>query len=219
MCITIVTAKDSVLTDTSGRQDEITAAVAQHVRALRTARGWSLDELAGRSGVSKGMLVQIEAARTNPSVGTLVRIADAFGVTVARLVEQTEERSVFLGDAGAAMVLWRGPHGGTGRLLRGLNDPDFVELWEWRLEPGERHDSTDHPPGTRELLHVLEGTVTVTVAGEDHRVTTGQTLDFRADRPHAYRNDGDTRTRLLMVVVIPTGEWDRRRTPPASGHR
>lgn len=210
MCIMIVTAKDSVLTDTSGRQDEITAAVAQHVRALRGARGWSLDELAGRSGVSKGMLVQIEGGRTNPSVGTLVRIADAFGVTVARLVEQTEERLVHVGDADATVVLWRGAHGGTGRLLRGLNDPDFVELWEWRLEPGDRHDSADHAPGTRELLHVLAGAVTVTVAGEDHRVTAGQTIDFRADRPHSYHNPGTARTRLLMVVVMPPGEWDRR---------
>ena len=214
-----MTAKDSVLTDTSGRQDQITAAVAQHVRALRGARGWSLDELAGRSGVSKGMLVQIEGGRTNPSVGTLVRIADAFGVTVALLVEQPEERTVHVGDADSAVVLWRGAHGGTGRLLRGLNDPDFVELWEWRLAPGDRHDSADHAPGTRELLHVLDGAVTVTVDGEDHRVRAGQTIDFRADRPHAYRNDEATAARLLMVVVMPSGEWDRRRTRRVSGHR
>jgi transcriptional regulator with XRE-family HTH domain len=210
--------KDSVLTDTPReRVREITATVADRVRALRAGRGWSLDELAGRSGVSKGMVVQIEGARTNPSVGTLARLADAFGVTVARLLEPSAtERAVHVVDAVAAPLLWQGPAGGIGRLLRGMNEPDFVELWEWRFEPGERHDSADHAPGTREVLHVLAGEVTVTVAGADHRVAAGQTIDFRADRAHAYRNDGGTPSRLLMVVVMPHGEWDRRSQPGRS---
>jgi transcriptional regulator with XRE-family HTH domain len=209
-----LTAKDSELTDTpAGRVREITSAVAEHVRSLRTARGWSLDELAGRSGVSKGMLVQIEGVRTNPSVGTLARVADAFGVTVARLLEPpAAEHAVHIVAAEDAPLLWQGAGGGLGRLLRGMNEPDFVELWEWRFAPGERHDSADHAPGTRELLHVLSGELTVTVAGTDHRVAAGHTIDFRADRWHAYRNDGDALVRLLMVAVMPPGEWDRRRS-------
>jgi transcriptional regulator with XRE-family HTH domain len=189
----------------------VTAAVAEHVRTLRLGRGWSLEELSGRSGVSKGMVVQIEGARTNPSVGTLARIAEAFGVTVARLLEPAAERVVRIADAGDAPLLWRGGYGGSGRLLVGVNEPDFVELWEWRLAPGDQHTSTDHAPGTRELLHVLAGAVTVTVDGTDFEVHDGQTIDFRADRAHAYRNDGPSVARLVMVVVMPPGEWDRRR--------
>lgn len=188
----------------------LTAAVAGHVRALRTARGWSLDELAGRSGVSKGMVVQIEAARTNPSVGTLVRIADAFGVTIARLLEPAEHRTVHISSADAAPLLWRGGEGGFGRLLRGLNEPNFVELWEWQFAPGDRHGSADHMPGTREVLHVLSGELTVTVDGADHIIGAGQTIDFLADRPHVYRNASNAPTRLVMVAVVPSMEWDRR---------
>jgi transcriptional regulator with XRE-family HTH domain len=209
-----LTAEDSVLTDTTldraGSVEEITAAVALHVRALRTGRGWSLDELSGRSGVSKGMLVQIEAARTNPSVATLARISDAFGVTVARLLQPAADRSVHLTDVEEGPVLWRGGHGGTGRLLRALSDPDLVELWDWRFAPHERYDSEDHQPGTREMVHVLLGEVIVTVDGVDHVVRTGQTLDFRADRPHSYRNVEETAARLTMVVAIPPTELDRR---------
>jgi transcriptional regulator with XRE-family HTH domain len=202
-----LTVKDTQLTETVAA---LTAAVAGHVRALRTARGWSLDELAGRSGVSKGMVVQIEAARTNPSVGTLVRIADAFGVTIARLLEPAEERTVRISSAEDAPQLWRGGEGGFGRLLRGMNDPSFVELWEWRFAPGERHTSETHMPGTREVLHVIAGTLTMTVDGVDHEVGTGQTIDFLADRPHTYRNSGPEETRLVMVAVVPNTEWDRR---------
>ncbi len=212
-----MTAKDNVLTGTPERSpgrsglEAVTAAVAQHVRGLRQARGWSLDELSGRSGVSKGMVVQIEAARTNPSLGTLTRIADAFGVTVARLLEPAADRTVRVSAAADAPLLWRGGYGGFGRLLAGLNDPDFVELWEWRLSPHDRHGSPDHAPGTRELLHVLVGELTVTVDGTDHLVQAGETIDFRADKPHGYRNESDGPVRLLMVIAMPPGDFDRRR--------
>jgi transcriptional regulator with XRE-family HTH domain len=219
-----VTVEDSVLTDTtivSGgarvaggsaheTHEAITAAVAQHVRALRLARGWSLDELAGRSGVSKGMVVQIENARTNPSVGTLCRIADAYGVTVARLLEPGADRRVHIRSAVDAATLWHGEHGGMGRLLAGVNDPDFAELWEWVLHPGDRHASPDHAPGTRELLHVLTGELTVVADGSTHTIQTGQTMDFVADKPHEYRNDGAEPTRMVMIVLMPSGGWDRR---------
>jgi transcriptional regulator with XRE-family HTH domain len=215
-----LTAKDMVLTDTpaAGRDDRahrgtaevVTAAVAQHVRALRQARGWSLDELSGRSGVSKGMVVQIEAARTNPSVGTLSRLADAFGVTIGRLLEPAAERTVRIRAADRAPLLWRGGYGGYGRLLVGVNDPDFVELWEWELQPQDRHDSPEHAPGTRELVHVLAGELTVTVEGTDHVVRAGDTIDFVADKAHSYRNDRMAPVRLIMAVVMPPGEWDRR---------
>jgi transcriptional regulator with XRE-family HTH domain len=212
----ILTVKDSVLTDTAAdRVGEITAAVAEHVRELRTARGWSLDELAGRSGVSKGMVVQVEGARTNPSIGTLCRLADAFGVTIAELLAPVPERSVQVSDADHAPVLWRGPHGGYGRLLRGVNHPALVELWQWRLAPGERYQAPEGPPEIHELLHVLSGEVTVTVGGADHPATSGQTIGYPADRPHILRNDGAAAVELLMVEVIPSGEWDRRR----SGHQ
>jgi transcriptional regulator with XRE-family HTH domain len=209
-----------VLTDTAGRLEELTAAVAARVRALRAARGWSLDELAGRSGVSKGMLVQIEAARTNPSLGTLCRIADAVGVTIGQLVEPDHERAVHVTAADDAPVLWRGAHGGRGRLLAGLNEPSFVELWDWWMAPGDRYQATDHPPGTREMLHILDGDTVVTVDGDDHAVLAGQTIEFAADRAHGYRNDATAPARLIMVVVTPSGEWDRRSRPhPTSGAR
>lgn len=198
------------MTDTGGRVGAVTAAVARQVRELRAARGWSFEELAGRSGVSKGMLVQIEGGRTNPSIGTLCRVADAFGVSIARLLEPAEESTVRVTPEDETPVLWRGPHGGTARLLGGLGEPDLVELWDWRMRPGEALHSPDHAHGTREILHVLDGAATVTVDGVDHEVGPGETVEFHADREHGYRAAGDEPVRLVMVVVTPSGEWDRR---------
>jgi transcriptional regulator with XRE-family HTH domain len=212
-----VTEEDNLLNVTPGTRrrsteaEAVAAAVAQHVRALRQARGWSLDELGQRSGVSKGMIVQIENARTNPSIGTLCRLAESFGVSVARLIEAETEPRVRVIDADAPPTLWHGDRGGAARLLVGVNEPAFVELWEWRIAAGERHRSSDHTPGTRELLHVRTGSLIVTVDGVDHPVTRGQTIDFRADRTHGYRNDSLEPAEATMVVVMPPGEWDRRR--------
>jgi mannose-6-phosphate isomerase-like protein (cupin superfamily) len=146
------------------------------------------------------MVVQIEAARTNPSVGTLSRLSDAFGVTITRLLEPAAERVVRISRADRAPVLWQGGYGGFGRLLAGVR---VVELWEWLLQPHERHDSPDHATDTHELIHVLAGELTVTVDGSDHLVRAGETVDFPADRTHAYRNDASDPARLVMVVVLP----------------
>jgi transcriptional regulator with XRE-family HTH domain len=201
-----MTAEENMLTERDAQ-----AAIARQVKGLRQGRKWSLDELASRSGVSKGMLVQIEGARTNPSIGTLCRVAESFGVSVGRLLEPEPEPVVRIVGADEPAVLWRGSAGGTGRLLRGVNDPAFVEVWEWRFEPGERHASSDHSPSTRELVTVHSGVLTVLVHGGTHQVGPGETIDFRSDRPHEYRNEGTESVLITMVVVMPSGEYHRGR--------
>lgn len=202
---------------TTARDDArpaIALLVGERVRSLRTSRRWSLDELAGRSGVSKGMVVQIEAGRTNPSIGTLVRIADAFGVTVARLVEEARPPEVQLTGPEDYRVLWEGPSGGRATLFAGVDDPEFVEFWEWVLEPGEEHVSEDHSVGTREIAHVLTGAMTLVVGDVEMRIAPGQTAIYPGDVPHRYRNDGDVPARIHMVVTMPPGEFDRRTRRP-----
>lgn len=183
--------------------DEVAAAIARNARDLRADRQWSLDALATRSGISKGMLVQIEQARTNPSIGTLCRLADAFGVTLAQLVELTDGSTVRVVDASEVVRLWEGAEGSIGDLLVGTDRSEHVELWRWRLAAGDAHESEGHITGTRELLAVLAGTLTLDVGGAEHRVETGGAVLFDADRPHIYRNDHKRPLDLILVVVQP----------------
>lgn len=183
--------------------DEVAAAIARNARELRGDRQWSLDQLATRSGVSKGMLVQIEQARTNPSIGTLCRLADAFGVSLAQLVELSAGSTVRVVDASEVVRLWEGADGSAGDLLVGTDRSEHVELWRWRLAAGDEHDSEGHLTGTRELLAVLSGTLTLEVDGEEHRVETGGAVLFDADRPHRYRNTHKRALDLVLVVVQP----------------
>jgi quercetin dioxygenase-like cupin family protein len=50
---------------------------------------------------------------------------------------------------------------------------------------------------------VEDGTLTLTVAGEQHQVTAGQSARFPGGVPHAYRNDGSAPVTLTMIVVVP----------------
>jgi transcriptional regulator with XRE-family HTH domain len=162
--------------------EQIGARVRQH----RTARGWTLDDLAERSGVSRRMVITIEHGEGNPSIATLLRISDALGVGLPVLVDVERSSSLTLTAAGQAPVLWRGPHGGQGVLVAGTEPPDVVELWDWTLQPDEEHATESHSAGTRELLHVLEGEVELRVGERTERLGVGDSAAFAGDVPHAY---------------------------------
>ena len=65
----------------------ITRAIGGRVRQGRGSRGWTLDQLAERSGVSRRMLVSIEQGSANPSIATLLLISDALGIGLPALVD------------------------------------------------------------------------------------------------------------------------------------
>jgi transcriptional regulator with XRE-family HTH domain len=181
----------------------ISGALARTVAALRAERGWSLDTLAGRSGVSKGVLVAVEQGRSNPNLATLARIGDAFGVPVTRLLEGADESAVRISGQHDARVLWTGAAGGTGTIIAATPPPWAAELWRWQLEPGERFGGDSHAPGLRELTVVESGEMTLTVAGQIYRLGPGEAARFPGDLPHSYANEGAERAVLTMVCVIP----------------
>ncbi|HRW36724.1 MAG TPA: XRE family transcriptional regulator [Aquihabitans sp.] len=183
--------------------DEVAAAIARNARDLRSERQWSLDQLATRADISKGMLVQIEQARTNPSIATLCRLADAFGVSLAQLVELSAASTVRVVEASDVVRLWESGRGSAGDLLVGTDRHEHVELWRWHLAPADRHDSDGHLAGTKELLAVLAGTLTLEVDDEVHEVRHGGAVLFDADRPHAYANAHRSALDLVLVVVQP----------------
>jgi transcriptional regulator with XRE-family HTH domain len=160
--------------------------IGARVRQHRTAHGWTLDELADRSGVSRRMLITIEHGQGNPSIATLLRISDALGVGLPVLVDVERPHPVTVTAAGTAPVLWHGLRGGQALLVAGTEPPDVVELWDWTIHPGEAHDTEAHSTGTRELLLVLDGEVELRVGNRTERLRVGDSVAFAGDVPHGY---------------------------------
>jgi transcriptional regulator with XRE-family HTH domain len=182
---------------------DITSALARTLQSLRAERGWSLDQLGARSGVSKGVLVALEQGRSNPNLATLARLSDAFGVPVTRLVDVPDEPSVRITGPDQSRILWHGTAGGTGVIIAATEAPWAAELWRWTLLPGEQFGGDAHAPATREMTWVEQGTLTLTVAGERHQVPAGQCARFPGGLPHGYANEGTERVVMTMIVVVP----------------
>ncbi|MES2210066.1 MAG: cupin domain-containing protein [Chloroflexota bacterium] len=186
--------------------------IGERVRARRHARGFTLDELAERSGVSRRMLVNVEQGATNASIATLLRLSEALGTGLPDLVAPDDDRRPLeVNRAGSRPALWTGAHGGEAVLTVGSTAPETVELWDWMLAPGDAHASEPHVAGARELLHVIEGEVVLSVAGEEVVLHPGDAASFRGDVVHGYRSDGPGRARFALTVFEPTpGKGPRR---------
>ena len=187
--------------------DEETASLASaigvRVKQERVSRRWTLDQLAEAAGVSRRMVVNVEQGAANPSVGTLLRISDALGVGLPALVEPPRPKPVMVTRRGDGAILWSGESGGRGVLVAGTEPPDVFELWDWTLGPGDAHVSEAHTPGTKELLQVQEGTVTVETAGQPVTLEAGDALAFPGDAAHSYANPGTRPARFSLAVFEP----------------
>ncbi|WP_434587877.1 helix-turn-helix domain-containing protein [Streptomyces sp. A5-4] len=183
--------------------DQLTQSLARNLKRWRGDRGFTLDALAARAGVSRGMIIQIEQARTNPSVGTTVKLADALGISITTLLDFEQGPQVRVVPQDQAVRMWSTEAGSHTKLLVGTEARGPLELWSWRLMPGEASASDPHPEGTTELLHVSAGELTLLVDGEPHTVAAGASATFEANVPHGYRNDGSETVEMVMAVSIP----------------
>ncbi|MBK5007521.1 helix-turn-helix domain-containing protein [Pseudomonas sp. S60] len=179
------------------------ASVLQHVslnvRNLRHAAGMSQAALADRSGVSRRMLVAIEAGEKNVSLTTLDLIAQSLGVAFSTLIQAPNLR-----DPGRIEELaWAGEHPQSRAVLLGSSVARReVELWEWTLAPGECYRSEADAEGWSEQLYVTQGQLTLIIEATEHRLQQGQFHVFPSNCRYAYRNDGETAVTFVRNVVI-----------------
>src|SRR5471032_188196 len=95
--------------------DDLSRRLAHRLKLERDSRGWSLADLAARSGVSKATISKIERSEVSPTAVVLVRLASAFDLTLAGLMLRAEGRGDRLSHA-SEQPIWRDPE--TGYLRR-----------------------------------------------------------------------------------------------------
>lgn len=167
------------------------AQIGARLRAVRTARGLSLDELAGRSGVSRSMVSEIERGRKVPTIVVLDRVANALGTSLARLVQPEDATRVVVRRAADQQVA-ADPAGWERRILSPVLAGVEFELMRTTLGPGvDAGEWLPHGEGSREYLAVESGTLELTVAGERHELVAGDSVFHDGNCVHAYRNPGD----------------------------
>ncbi|GGF25376.1 transcriptional regulator [Aliidongia dinghuensis] len=189
------------VTDGKDPAAELAAIVGRNLRRLRTRRGYSLERLAKLSGVSRGMLGQIELGRSAPTIGLLWKIATALDVTFATLTAADAAGGTAVLRLDQAKILSSSQGRFTSRALFPFDGERRVEFYEIRIAPGHEEAALAHAPGTMENLTVSQGRLELFDGEESHLLNTGDAILFEAGRPHRYRNPDDTETVVYLVMT------------------
>ena len=176
--------------------------IAQRLKGLRTERGWSLDDLARRSTVSRATLSRLENAEVSPTTSVLGKLCAAYGLTLSRLMHMVE-------DGFAALVrkdtqpVWTDPEIGFRR--QSVSPPARAlagEALVCELEPATRI-TYERPPrqGLEHHLLLIEGRLQVTVDGRTHDLQPGDCLRYQLFGASAFATPDDCPARYVLFMV------------------
>ncbi|MCF4125229.1 helix-turn-helix domain-containing protein [Methylobacterium sp. SyP6R] len=183
-----------------------TDGLARRLRLEREARGWSLGDLAARSGVSKAMISKVERAEASPTAVLLGRLSGAFGLTLSTLLARAE------GETGqvrreAAQPVWIDPATGYRRRqispqASALAAEHPLDLTEVELPAGAE---VSYPAASyaflRQMIWMLDGTLTFREGEATHVLEAGDCLALGAPVDCTFANRSDHPCRYLVAVV------------------
>lgn len=187
--------------DTAVDGDLDLRAIGDRVRHLRKSRGDTLATLAARAGLSVSMLSAVERGEKAATVLVLHRIAGALSTTIARLVEEESPvRATILPRDRQAVIPGEG--GWNRRIVSPVVPGIEFEMMVTTLPPKVDAGEYDpHPAGSHEYLLVLEGELTLTLDGVEHRLAAGDAIHHDGHCRHGYRNDGDAVCRYVLAMT------------------
>lgn len=176
--------------------------VAKNLRSIREEKKLSLDKVAELTGVSKSMLGQIERGESNPTITTVWKIANGLKISFTTLINTPQHDAVIIDrDDIEALVEDNGRY----RLYPHFpyEDGRRFEIYTVEIEKGGYMSAEAHYEGAQEFITVYDGELTVRVNNQEFAVKEGNSIKFKADKPHAYHNSGSELTRLSMVIYYP----------------
>ena len=176
--------------------------LAQRLKTLRSEQGWSLDELAKRSTVSRATLSRLENAEVSPTVSVLGKLCAAYDLTMSRLIYMAEQDFEPLVHR-ETQSLWTDPSIGFRR--RSVSPPAralTAEVLQCELEPGARI-AYDRPPrqGSEHHLLLIEGRLQVAVDGHSYDLRPGDCLRYQLFGPSAFATPQDCAAKYVLFIV------------------
>ncbi len=172
------------------------------LKGLRQSRGLTLDQLAARSGVSRAMISRVERGESSPTAALLDRLCAGLGVLLSALFRD-EAPGGPLARRGEQPV-WTDPDSGyVRRSVSPAGTGSRLEIVEIEMPAGARV-LLDAPRGGFRLdqqLWLLEGELTLSVGGREHRLAAGDCLAMLLDGPIAFHNPGESPARYAVVLT------------------
>ena len=178
---------------------DVTAVVAENVKAIRTKKRLTLDAAAALTGVSRSMLAQIEKGEVNPTISVLWKIANGYKVSFTSLVEDGQQEVAVLRQA-EAQPLAEDEGRYVNYPLFPFDDEHLFETYRIHIKPGGHLSAQPHLEGSEEYITVFAGQLQITVDGQAYTLTMGDAIRFHADVAHTYCNPGAEDTELSMLI-------------------
>ena len=161
-------------------------AVANNLKELRDKRNLSLDQLAELTGVSKSMLRQIETGQSNPTIGTIWKIANGLRISFTSLLTRAEVKAEVKSFTGGPSLTAESQHYRLFPMIS-FNPRQPFETYYFEIDPGTVFKGEPHEGEVYEYLFVIGGRLEILVDGKAYQVGEQEFLEFLADRPHEYR--------------------------------
>jgi transcriptional regulator with XRE-family HTH domain len=185
-------------------ESELNSVIAQRVREYRQALGQTVAQLAGLSGISKGMLSKIENGQASPSLSTLGRVARALDVPITSLFRGLEEEhdALFVRAGRGLEIVREGTRSGHRYQLLGTMrgahkrmEPLLVTLTEQQeIFPLFQHQGT-------EMIYMLQGAMEYGHGITRYSMRKGDALQFDGEVPHGPTRLITTPIRFLSIIA------------------
>jgi transcriptional regulator with XRE-family HTH domain len=177
--------------------------LADRLRVERESRGWTLADLAARSGVSRAMISKIEHNEASPTAALLGRLSAAFGLTMSQLFARMEALPGGQIARAAEQPAWQDPETGFRRRSLSPPGPGPLELVWGELPPGAE---ISYPAGSLtfiadQQLVVVAGELSIIQEGTVHLLGAGDCLRFGPPRDVTFHNQGAARCRYVVAVL------------------
>ena len=179
--------------------------IGKHVKQSRKALGLTLERLSERTGVSKSMLSAIERGTANPTFSIVWSLTQSLGLDLSVLDQQARQEDPIEHLHHYSTPMRRSADGLCELFM--LSPRRTVLPVEWYrliMQPGGKLDSDAHAHGTFEHLTCLCGSLKISVDNKTVDAGTGDTLRYRADRPHCIANRSDAESEALLLVAQPS---------------
>ncbi len=182
--------------------EQIHVRLGQNLKSIRKQRNLSLDQTAELTGVSKGMLAQIERGESSPSISTIWKISSGLRLTFSSLINEPKTNvSVIRRNDIEPLISEDGKF--RSYPVIPFDPQHHFEIYSVEMEPDSVHWSDAHHAGVEEFLIMTEGELEVQVEDECFMLHQGDTLRFAADHSHRYRNPTDRMIRYQSLIYYP----------------
>jgi len=182
-------------------EDSLDHRLAARVALERGARGWSVAELAARSGVSRAMISRIERGDAKPTASLLGKLSAALGLPLSLLLARVEGEPSRLSRA-AAQATWTDPESGYRRRALSSSGDGVLQLTEVVLPAGARVAfATAVYTFIHQQIWVMEGRLTFYEGSEVVELDAGDCLTLGPPADCRFENRTSTDCRYLVAVV------------------